>query len=260
PGSLERRSVAARRSRGARALVRRMRARAGGLARGVGRRALAPQGVELAGALAADPPAPRRGVADRVRPRGRDPLLDALPPGGGDRRAVRDRDGGAAGLPQRGRPRAPGEPLGDDEGPAPRGAGRRRGRERGEDVPRVDREPLAPRPAAARRRDVFRPDELPGEARRARLRDRGAEVLDRAEPLQHPPAARASRHVQGEAADAAEPDERGQVMIRASLRGARTPAIAAAALSLAAAAFARSNESNADYQRKFEKTVAMKPG
>jgi len=49
-------------------------------------------------------------------------------------------------------------------------------------------------------------------------------------------------------------------MIRASLRGARTPAIAAAALSLAAAAFARSNESNADYQRKFEKTVAMKPG
>ena len=47
-------------------------------------------------------------------------------------------------------------------------------------------------------------------------------------------------------------------MIRASLRGPRILAGALAALSLAAAAAAES--SSPDYERKFEKTVAMKPG
>jgi hypothetical protein len=49
-------------------------------------------------------------------------------------------------------------------------------------------------------------------------------------------------------------------MIRAPFRGVRALAFAAAALSLAAAAYAESNESKPDYQRRFEKTVAMKPG
>ena len=180
-GARRRRRPRARgRLRGARAsaappAARELAAVAPGL--GARRRSLA-EVVGLSRPLAAHPPGARRGIAagpEASRRRRRRPRL-ALASGRLDRRALPDRDRRPLGLPQQRRPRTADGALADDEGPAADRQGGRRGRRGREGLPRLDREALAAGRAEARRRDVARARQLPGEARRPRLRDRGAEV------------------------------------------------------------------------------------
>src|SRR5262249_55180693 len=109
--------------------------------------------------------------------------------------------------------------------------------------------------------DVARARQLSREAPRPRLRDRGAEVLDRAEPGQHAPAAGAARRLPGKAEKAAESDEKGQKMTR-SVGPLRAAVAAVLLLALAAPASAReeSRESGGNFDRDFSKTLPVKAG